>query len=262
MWKFFVELSASYFIYVSNLMKFSTKRWPAVLADRPAKGKSGFTIWEILVVIVVISVGLLSVVVVLTNGMRYVQKTRQKVVALNLAREWMEAVYQIRDTNRTRRAWVKDGCWLKINPFVNEWTERCLDDARFTSGAYVLQRLATWGQEYFALTGPWTWIDLSYGLPYNSWFSLCQQSGYWNSCMWQLSDTSEGKYFREIEWLWLYLKDVTTTWWQQIPCTWWMSVGCWNSSPKEFRFCSKVVYIGDSTGEVKLCGVITNFKGK
>jgi Tfp pilus assembly protein PilV len=66
--------------------------------------KHGFTIREILVIIVVISVGLLSVLVVLTNGMNYVQRTRQKVVALNLAREGMEAVYQIRDTNRTRRA--------------------------------------------------------------------------------------------------------------------------------------------------------------
>ena len=47
----------------------------------------GFTIREILVVIVVVSVGLLSVIVVLTDGMKYVQKTRQKIVALNLARE-------------------------------------------------------------------------------------------------------------------------------------------------------------------------------
>jgi Tfp pilus assembly protein PilV len=58
----------------------------------------------VLVIIVIVSVGLLSVVVVLTNGMKYVQKTRQKVIALNLAREGMEAVYQIRDTNRTRWA--------------------------------------------------------------------------------------------------------------------------------------------------------------
>lgn len=237
-------------------MRFSTRRWPA-------KGKGGFTIREILVVIVVISVGLLSVVVVLTNGMRYVQKTRQKVVALNLAREWMEAVYQIRDTNRTRRAGVKDQCWLKINPLVDEWTERCNDDTRFTSGAYVLQRLTTWGQEYFALTGPFlSWINLNNGIDSNSWFSLCQQSGYWDSCMGQLATTSEGKYFREIEWNWLYLKDVSVNWWTEILCTWSAGPDCWNSRPKEFRFCSKVAYIGDSTGEVKLCGVITNFKGK
>ncbi len=232
-------------------MRFSTRRW--------------FTIREILVIIVVISVGLLSVVVVLTNGMSYVQRTREKVIALNLAREWMEAVYQIRDTNRTRRAWVKDWCRLKINPLVDEWNPGCtVDDFRFTSGAYALQRLTALGQEYFALTGPWlTWINLGDGLDsgdYN--FSLCQQSGIWYSCIWTPPTTSEGKYFREIDWLWLYLKDVPITWWTEIPCTWWIDPQCGNSRAKEFRFCSRVVYIGESTGEVKLCGVITNFKGK
>lgn len=238
-------------------MRFSTRRWRVLL-------KKGFTIWEILVIIVVISVGLLSVVVVLTNGMTYVQKTRQKVIALNLAREWMEAVYQIRDTNRTRRAWVKDACRLKIDPLVDEWALRCIDDTRFTSGAYALQRLTADGQEYFALIASLsTWIDLSNGLDSGDLdFSLCQQSGLRYSCMWTLPTTSEGKYFREIEWLWLYLKDVSTTWWDLITCTWWTAPDCWTSRAKEFRFCSRVVYIGESTGEVKICGVITNFKGK
>lgn len=235
-------------------MKFSTTRW---LVPK----KSGFTIREVLIIIIVVSIGLLSVVVVLTDGMKYVQKTRQKVIALNLAREWMEAVYQIRDTNRTRRAWVKDTCWLKINPLVDEWSEWCANDLRFSSGNYVLQRLTTWGQWYFALTGPWNGIDLSHGIDSSSWFSLCQQSGYWDSCMRTLPTTSEGKYFRQIEWLWLYLKDVAISWWSGIVCTWWTTL-CASSNAKEFRFCSKVVYVGDSTGEVKLCGVITNFKGK
>lgn len=235
-------------------MRFSTRRW---LVQR----KAGFTIREILIVIIVISVGLLSVVVALTNGMKYIQKTRQKVVALNLAREWMEAVYQIRDTNRTRRAWVKDDCWLKINPLVDEATDGCSDDTRFTSGSYALQRLTVWWQQYFALTGPRNGIDLGNGVDsgdYN--FSLCQQSGYRDACIWQQSNTSEGKYFREIQWLWLYLKDVNVSWWSGIVCTWWMSSDCWNNRAKEFRFCSRVVYIGDGTGEVKLCWVMTNFK--
>ncbi|MFA7298679.1 MAG: hypothetical protein WC010_03485 [Candidatus Absconditabacterales bacterium] len=238
-------------------MKFSTKR-------RPTRGRQGFTIREILVVVIVISVGLLSVVVVLTNGMKYVQKTRQKVVALNLAREGMEAIYQIRDTNRTRRAGVKDGCWLKINPLVDDQgSERCIDDIRFTSGTYVLQRLMTGGQEYFALTGPLlTGINLSNGLESNSGFSLCQQSGYWDSCMGQLPTMSEGKYFRQIEGLGLYLKDVATVGGDLIVCTGSVGPDCGTSRAKEFRFCSKVAYIGDSTGEVKICGVITNFKGK
>jgi hypothetical protein len=190
------------------------------------------------------------------------------VVALNLAREGMEAVYQIRDTNRTRRAWIKDLCWLKINPLIDDaWSPiTCTDDLRFTSGAYVLQRLTTWGQSYFALTGPFLPINLSGGAldTDDLVFSLCQQSGYWDSCMWTLPTTSEGKYFRQIQWRWLYVKDVSVAWWSWIVCTWWFThlgnPDCWNSRAKEFRFCSKVVYMWDSTGEVELCGVITNFK--
>ena len=236
-------------------MRFSTKR-------RLAKRRPGFTIWEILIIVVVISVGLLSVVVVLTNGMRYVQKIRQKVVALNLAREWMEAVYQIRDTNRTRWAWVKDQCRLKTNPLINDWSDTCADDLRFSSGDYVLQRLTAWGQQYFALTGPLSpWLDLWNGLDNSDYnFSLCQQSGYWDACIWDKTITSEGKYFREIQWLWLYLKDVSVAGWTEITCTWWIDPACWNGRAKEFRFCSKVAYIGDGTGEVKICGVLTNFK--
>lgn len=235
-------------------MRFSIKRWPILR-------RSGFTIREILVIVVVISVGLLSVLVVLTNGMTYVQKTRQKVLALNLAREWMEAIYQIRDTNRTRRAGVKDFCRLKTDPLVDEGSPRCLDDMRFTSGAYVLQRLVTSGQAYFALTGPLIWLDLTDGIQSGDLqFSLCQQSGYRDSCRWISSLTSEGKYFRQIEWQWLYLKDVAVTWWSLLICTWWMNPECGNARAKEFRFCSTVAYVGDSTGEVKLCWVITNFK--
>jgi len=240
-------------------MRFSTRRWLALK-------KSGFTIREILIIIVVISVGLLSVVVVLTNGMNYVQRTRQKVIALNLAREGMEAVYHIRDTNRTRWAGVKDGCRLKTNPLVDEWGVRCnIDDQRFASGSYVLQRLMTWGQEYFALTGPWTWLYIWDGITSDDEvFTLCQQSWFRYSCIWTSPTTSEGKYFREIEWLWLYLKDASMTWWQYMVCTW--SLGpdpaCGSARAKEFRFCSKVSYIGDGTWEVKLCWVLTNFKAK
>lgn len=234
-------------------MRFSTKRYP-----------QGFTIAEILIIIVVISVGLLSVLVVLSNGTKYIQKTRQKVIALNLAREWMEAVYQMRDTNRTRRAGVKDFCWLKTNPLVDEGNDRCPDDAWFTTWNYALQRLTTWGQQYFALSGPmFTWVDFANGVDADdAFFALCQQSGYWDSCIGQSWTTPEWLYFRQIEWIWLYAKDVAATWWDVLPCTGGLTPQCGNECAKEFRFCSKVSYIGESTGEVKLCGVITNFKGK
>lgn len=243
------------FLYVSKSMRFSTRRWHILL-------KKGFTIWEILIVIVVISIGLLSVIAVLNNGLTYVQKTRQKVIALNLAREGMEAVYQMRDTNRTRWAWVKDQCWLKIDPMTDEWALRCIDDTRFSTWSYVLEYKAYSGQYYFALTWPQVSFDLSDGLDTGDlYYGLCQTWGLRYSCI--APNTTEGKYFREIQWLWLYLKDVPVTWWTLIPCTWSLSnPDCWSPRAKEFRFCSKVYYIGDGTGEVKLCWVLTNFKGK
>lgn len=236
-------------------MKFSTGRLYA-------QKKSGFTIREILIIIVIISIGLMSVVVVLTNGMKYVQKTRQKVIALNLAREWMEAVYQMRDTNWTRRAGVKDICWLKTNPLVNEEVDiRCADDPRMMSWAYVLQRLTLQWQEYFALTGIFDSLNLADGVDTgDKQFSLCQQDGFWRNCIWENSATSEGKYFRQIEWRGLFLKDVATTWWTEIVCSSWINISCASNRAKEFRFCSKVAYVGDSVGEVELCGVLTNFK--
>lgn len=193
--------------------------------------------------------------------MKYVQKTRQKVIALNLAREGMEAVYQIRDTNRTRRAGVKDMCWLKINPLIDEWDPRCIDDIWMMSGAYVLQRLTTWWQEYFALTGIFAPLNLADGLDESDkQFSLCQTGDRWDSCIWVLPTTSEWMYFRQIEWRWLYSKDVSTTWWELLVCSSWMNIPCSTPSAKEFRFCSKVSYVSDGTWEVQLCGVITNFK--
>jgi prepilin-type N-terminal cleavage/methylation domain-containing protein len=68
-------------------MKFSIKKQGFLYTSKSVFLKKGFTIREILIVIVILSVGLLSVVVVLTDGMGYVQKTRQKIIALNLARE-------------------------------------------------------------------------------------------------------------------------------------------------------------------------------
>lgn len=236
-------------------MKFSTR----TLYNKRTKG---FTIREILVIIVIISIGLLSVVIVLTNGMKYIQKTRQKVVALNLAREWMEAIYQMRDTNRTRRAGVKDMCRLKINPLVDEDPAiRCADDQWMMSGTYVLQRLALSWQEYFALTGIFSPLNIGDGVHANDLlFSLCQTDGRRESCLGEESTTSEGKYFRQIQGLGLYLKDTTDKWWTEIVCSSWMNIACANDRAKEFRFCSKVAYIGENTGQVELCGVITNFK--
>lgn len=82
--------------------------------------KKGFTIIEIIIVVLLISGGLLTVVDALKNSSIYLQKTRQKIIAINLAREGMEQVMNIRNTNRQKRAGQKEQTRLKTNPFVDE----------------------------------------------------------------------------------------------------------------------------------------------
>lgn len=227
--------------------------------------KKGFTLWEILVIVVVISVGMMAIISLLTYGLSYIQKSRQKIIAINLARAWIESIYQIRDTNRQRRAGRKEQCRLKTDP-LDPWPNfECPDDPWMQSGYYILTTNVISGQEYLLLTWYSTdwlnvggWID-AHDLSY----SLCFSGGVWVACPWVDMTTSEGRYFREIRWYGLFSKDTNVTWWQYMNCTSGLDyMTCGSYAAKEFRFCSKVTYVGYGTGEVELCGLLTNFREK
>jgi hypothetical protein len=93
--------------------------------------------------VIIISVGLVAIIVTLNNGMSFIQKTRERTIAINLAREGIEAMYQIRDTNWHRRAGKKEACRLKTNPLVDELNIGCADDNRMSTGNYILLTAST-----------------------------------------------------------------------------------------------------------------------
>ena len=227
-------------------MRFSSKRW--------------FTLREVLVIVVVVAIWLMSIITLLTYGLSYVQKSRQKIIAINLAREGIESIYQIRDTNRQRWAGQRDACWLKTNPLQDGWDDDCSNDTRMQSGSYVLNTAELSGQRYLLLTGySTTWFNISDGIDANDLtYNLCFSGGLRIACPGVNSTTSEGMYLREIQGYGLFAKDVSVTWWQYLLCTDGEST-CWSTSAKEFRFCSKVAYVWYGTGEVELCGILTNF---
>lgn len=229
--------------------------------QRNLKNKSGFTILEVLLMIIIIGVSLTAIIISLNNGMSFMQKTREKTIAINLAREWIEAMYQIRDTNRYRRAGQKESCRLKSNPLSGN--ANCSNDPRIWTGNYILMTATTWWQQYFYVkeaTG-WAELNLADGMTWDLQFSLCKwDNGIRSGCSSPMS--SEGKYFRSIRWIGLFNKTIATSWWQQITCSNWLWPDCWNSTAKEYRFCSKVAYIGQGKGEVELCGLLTNFQKK
>jgi len=196
--------------------------------------------------------------------MTFIQKTRERTVAINLAREWVEAMYQIRDTNRHRRAGKKEECRLKMDPLSNN-DEECNNDPWMKSGYYILTNAIASGQQYFILTGETTiWLDLSDGFTtgVDDKFSLCEGTGnIWEACPRLEPVSKEGKYFRQIQGIGLFLKNSTEIWWENIQCdNGTSSVECGNKSPKEYRFCSKVSYIGKGQWDVELCSSLTNFQ--
>ena len=113
--------------------------------------------------IIIISIGILGILLALSNGFSFLQRSREKIIAINLAREGIEAVYQIRDSNRKRRGGKKETCRLKTDPLSSS-SDTCEDDPWITSGYYILMQTSTGGQQYFMLSGSYaTGIALSGG---------------------------------------------------------------------------------------------------
>lgn len=72
----------------------------------------GFSVAEVMVIMVILSIAIVGVFGLVRNGLRLTNLTENRVTALNLAREWLEAVANIRDTNWYKYANDKDYCWM------------------------------------------------------------------------------------------------------------------------------------------------------
>jgi hypothetical protein len=231
--------------------------------------KKAFTMMEIVVLMFLLTIGFFSIVSMLNNGMRFTQIIKTKIVAINLAREGIESMFQIRDTNRQRRSSNRDKCWLKVNPLVDEiggpgdeWCD--VLDKRLGSGSYIIVTAETWGQKYFeAQKIIWEMNIKDWVQPGDLNYSLCF-SGERYPCPLVEYTWWEWKFFRQIEGKWLFLKDSNTDWWDYIDCKYGSEIvwsdDCGDNSAKEYRFCSKVEYEnGKSISDVEICSLMTNF---
>ncbi len=232
-----------------------------------------FTLIELIFAIVAVSIGLMSILYAVNYGFSNVQGTKQRVIAINLAREWIEWIYQIRDTNWLITQEDREKCWLDKNPLaLDNSPDGCEEDSWMWSGSYILQRWLTGEQEYFFMSWAtqlpvWAQLDLSDGIQTSDRnFAMCLTGWMWNACPGYTGNTN---YFREIRGKWLFYKDSTTTGGDYLDCTKWnesvvvstlaFPVDCWWLEAKEYRFCSRVEYIGEGRWEVEFCSLITNF---
>ncbi len=215
-----------------------------------------------MVIVVIIALWLIVVLDALKNSNTYLQKTRQKIVAINLAREWVEQVINIRNTNRQKRAGDKEKSWLKLNPSVDEWNDWLENDPWFGSGYYIILTTTMSGQQYFYAK------SLNHDLLVDEWlnnsgnleYSLCEKDWKRSACPGEVPQSSEWYFFRKIEWKWLFQKDSSNQGGEQINCPNGSDSQCSDDSAKEFRFCSIVEYFWITAGKVELCTILTNYE--
>ncbi|HKL44474.1 MAG TPA: type II secretion system protein [Candidatus Absconditabacterales bacterium] len=228
-----------------------------------------FTMLEILMITIIVGVGLLSIVVAISKAKTVTNQIKQEVIATQLAKEGIEMVYQTRNSNLLKHPNYKNYCRLNVNP-----NQSCNDSSespdRLTVSSYIISdRL---------LSGINETLNILDGINTGEQrFGLILTGGKWlQNGDTEPKQTKYGKFFRIIEGKGLYQKNYNThTGGIKITCgnrshggeTQGLEYECkgtgeqYSNGPGafEFRFCSRVEYIGQNTGSVEICGLITNF---
>lgn len=96
-------------------------------------GKKGLSLIEMIIAIAILVVALLSALVLATFGIRAGGESKMRVTAINLAREGVEVVRNIRDSN-----WIAGDNWLEGDLATTD------DDIPFSHGAYPKFTSNTW----------------------------------------------------------------------------------------------------------------------
>ena len=213
------------------------------------KGKKNwFTLIEVVIVCTVFAIMLVGIIWAINKAYIYMNNTRTKVRATNLAREWVEMMFNIRDTNWRKCSWKKDEFWLYVGTWWDE--SSCVASNKFTSWTYVLSQ----------------WDGTLYASGINS---NCYPD-FWDNCW----DKDSAKISFAWDYNYLSWDDIHT--WSMDDLLWnqWdfyrvvyvsgiydKLSGCSESScPKEMRFCVKVFYTSNGwKHSSELCSIMTNF---
>lgn len=231
--------------------------------------KNWFTLVEIILILVIISTTLITILSWVQKASSYISQIRQKTIALNLAKEWIEIMYNIRDTNRRRRSNNRDKCWLKINPFTEDE-----DGNRRTPWRWILrdenwsfywEKIETLADNILSTEEELTnnHQALINRISTNSELSNYKiyydpSSGYWTQNEWTENAEANlwtGTYYRYITIDGLYKKSNN----QKLNCENGNQNNCWDSSAKELRFCSIVTYTYPHLWRAHICAIMTNF---
>ena len=104
------------------------------------KNRRGNSIIEVMVVIIILTIGIIGTYDILNGGQKLSTGSENRIKAINIAREGMEAVENIRDTNWIKFSSDYENCWR-----VKDYDVGCIGvgGKEFPEGSYILVQSGT-----------------------------------------------------------------------------------------------------------------------
>lgn len=227
--------------------------------------KNAFTLAETIIVCTIFAIMVVWIILWINRAFLFMNNTRVLVRATNFAREWVEMVYNIRDTNRRKCSGDKDKTRLYtggLKDCKDIWTDDIfkkwiylIKEAPSWDDAYVYADYLTWNTDFYddmdvffnddndrnkgKISFPWIYSYYSWGV----------------IVTWNLEDLlwwSGIEFYRILRVYWIFKKNVDEPSEEASDLT--------NSDPKELRFCVKVFYEFNGWHHAsELCSIMTNF---
>lgn len=224
--------------------------------------KKAFTLAEVVIVCTIFAIMVVWIIIWINRAFLFMNNTRVMVRATNFAREWVEMVYNLRDTNRRKHSGEKDKHWMD----TGTWSRL------LTWWIYVIKEWTTWTNDSYVyaefLTGNSNFYELEqfFGEGNQSYRDRSKISFSWNYsyysggtiATWNLEDLLWWlgiEFYRVLRVYGVYKKNVTGS---DEAIT--DANDLTNSDPKELRFCVKVFYEFNWWQHAsELCSIMTNF---
>ncbi len=222
--------------------------------------KRWFTLAEVIVVCSMFAVIVIWMIFGISKAFVFLNGIRLQVMATNFAREWVEMMYNMRDTNRRKNPWDRDLHRMDIN-----WEDKLLP------WIYTINQWITWEDSFVYLEYQTGTLE-SYTI--DNFFSAknikirdasklsftgsySYNSG-WTIVTWGMNEL--------MEWFWTEFYRLVRVYGIQEKLGWTINENHasqeWESNwtPVELRFCVIVFYTDNRSKHSKeLCSIMTNF---
>lgn len=229
--------------------------------------KNAFTLVETLIVASLFAVMVLWIIFWINRAFAFMNNTRVLVRATNFARQWVEMVYNIRDTNRRKNSWERDKYWIHTGTWdadnkltswiytIEEWTE--------WEDTYIYAKKLNWvSEEFYEID--WFFNPENSAARENSRIKFPWTYEYYSGgtiATWNMEDLlwwSGIEFYRVLRVFWVYSKEDNTDPNKTIGGPEQNTDKSWK--PEELRFCVKVFYTYNGWRHAsELCSIMTNF---